>query len=117
MIPTPRADLGSRICHRKIGGKSKFYTNCRIKKNLTASLNRQKPAPIECRLKSRNTKYNFKWNQLCLSRVSNPLNSTSAQLPQKKKLHYLNSAIYIFFKVDLVEESEMLLGSFSCFAK
>ena len=34
------------------------------------SLNRQKPVPIERRLKSRNIEYNFEWNQPCLSHVS-----------------------------------------------
>ena len=39
--------------------------------------NRQRPVSIERRLKSWNIKYNFKWNQPYLSRVSNSLNSAS----------------------------------------
>ena len=44
----------------------------------------QKPVPIERRLKSRSSEYNFEWNQPCLTRASNlrrasnSLNSASA---------------------------------------
>ena len=46
-------------------------------KNLNRVAEPPKTVPIEHRLKSRNIEYNFKWNQQCLSRVSNSLNSAS----------------------------------------
>ena len=41
-----------------------------LKKSKPRRWSAKKPVPIEHRLKSPNTEYNFKWNQPCLNRVS-----------------------------------------------
>ena len=80
---------------------SKTYSRFRIYKWIwVASQIRQKPVSIERRLISCNIKYNFKWNQPYLSRVSNlsrgflELYSESVSLSKKK-----NDKIQINFSV------------------
>ena len=61
-IGAPRSLSASQV----YSAKPPLYVQKPNLKNFNRVAFSQKPVPIKRRLKSRNTKYNFKWNQPCL---------------------------------------------------